>query len=115
MRCYRRLLNTNEDVHRKIQGAIGKYDELLSLVKKRKLRLFGHVSRSSGLANTILQGTVQGKRRKGRQKKRWEDIIKEWTGMEFASSTRTAEDRTRWKWIVVKSSVVPQRPRKVMG
>ena len=71
MRCYRRLLNisykdhvTNEDVRRKIQAAIGKYDELLTLVKKRKLRWFGHVSRSSGLAKTILQGIVQGKRKK---------------------------------------------------
>ena len=45
MRCYRRLLNisykdhdTNEEVRRKIQAAIGEYDELLTLVKKRKLR-----------------------------------------------------------------------------
>ena len=98
MRCYRRLLNisykdhvTNEEVRRKIQAAIGKYDELLTLVKKRKLRWFGHVSRSSGLAKTILQGTVKGKRKRGRQKKRWEDNIKEWTGMDFASSTRAAE------------------------
>ena len=35
---------------------------------------------SSGLAKTILQGTVHGKRRKGRQKKRWEDTIKVWKG-----------------------------------
>ena len=41
MRCYRRLLNisykdhvTNEEVRRKIQAAIGEYDELLTLVKK---------------------------------------------------------------------------------
>ena len=73
------------------------------------------MSRSSGLAKTILQGTVQGKRRKGRQRNRWEDNIKEWIGMDFASSTRTAEDRTRWKGIVVKSSVMSQRPCKVMG
>ena len=72
MRCYRRLLNisykdhvTNEEVRRKIQAAIGEYDELLTLVKKRKLRWFGHVSRSSGLAKTILQGTVKGKRKGG--------------------------------------------------
>ena len=44
MRCYRKLLNisykdhvTNEKVRRKIQAAIGEYDELLTLVKKRKL------------------------------------------------------------------------------
>ena len=57
MRCHRRLLNisykdhvTNEEVCRKIQAAIGENDELLTLVKKQKLRWFGHVSRSSGLA-----------------------------------------------------------------
>ena len=45
MRCYRRLLNisykdhvTSEEVRRKIQAAIGEYDELLTLVKKWKLR-----------------------------------------------------------------------------
>ena len=58
---------------------------------------------------------MQGKRRKGRQRKRWEGNIKEWTGMDFASSARIAEDRTRWKRIVVESSVVPQRPLKVTG
>ena len=73
-RCYRRLLNIsykdhiiNEEVRRKIQAADGEYDELLTLVKKRKLRWFGHVSRSSCLAKTILQGTVKGKRKRCRQ------------------------------------------------
>ena len=122
MRCYQRLLNisykdqvTNEEVHRKIQAAIGEYAELLTLemVKKWKLRWFGHVSRFSGLAKTILQGTVKGRRKWGRQKKRWEDNIKEWTGMDFASSTRAAENRTRW--IVANSSVVPGPRSKVMG
>ena len=54
MKCYRRLLNisykdhvTNEEVGRKIQAAIGEYDELRTLVKEGKLRWFGHVSRSS--------------------------------------------------------------------
>ena len=40
---------------------------------------------------------------------------KKWTGMHFASSTRAAEDRTRWKGIVAKSSVVSQQPCNVMG
>ena len=69
MRHHRRLLNisykdniTNEEVRRKIQAAIGEYDELLTLVKKRKLRWFGHVSRSSGLAKTILPGSERKKK-----------------------------------------------------
>ena len=54
----------NEKVLRKILAVTGEYDELLTMVKKQKPRWFGHVSRSSGLAKTILQGTVKGKRRK---------------------------------------------------
>ena len=50
--------------------------------------------------------TVKGKRRTGRQKKRWADTIEEWTGVDFASSSKAAEDRTRWKGVVVKSFVV---------
>ena len=102
MRCYRKILGisytehvTNEEVRRKIQRAIGRHEDLLTIVKKRKLRWYGHVSRSTGLAKTILQGTVEGSRRRGRQRKRWEDNIKEWTGLTFAESQRAAEDRSR--------------------
>ena len=35
--------------------------------------------------------------------------------VDFASSTRAAENRSRWKGIVANSSVVPRRPSKVMG
>ena len=34
---------TNEEVRSKIQAAIGKYGELLTLFKKEKLRWFCHV------------------------------------------------------------------------
>ena len=47
-------------------------------------------------------------RRGDRQKKGWEDNIKMWTGPDFASSTRVAEKRRRWKGLVTKSSVVPR-------
>ena len=50
---------------------------------------------------------MKGKRKRGRQENRWEDNINEWTGMDFASSTRAAENRTIWKRIVANSSVVP--------
>ena len=42
-----------------IQQAIGPHKDLLTIVKSRKLQWYGHVSRSSGLAKTILQGTVK--------------------------------------------------------
>ena len=74
---------------------------------------YGHVSRSSGLAKTILQGTVKGGRRQDRQRKRWEDNIREWTGLEFGKSQRAVENREKWRKLVAKSSVVPQRPSRL--
>ena len=116
MRYYRKILNisykdhvTNEEVRAKIQQAIGPHEDL-TIVKRRKLQCYGHVSRSSGLAKTILQGTVKGGKRQGGQKKRWEDNIREWTGLEFAMSQRAVENTEKWRKVVVKSSVVPQRP-----
>ena len=120
MRCYRRFLNisykahvTNKEARNRIQNAIGVHDDLLTMVKKRKLRRYGHILRPSGMAKTVLQGTVKGARRRGRQTKRWEYNIKEWTGMGFGDSLRAAEDREGWKGIVETSSVVPRRPLRL--
>ena len=60
---------TNEEVRNRIQNAIGVHDDLLTMAKKRKLGWYGHISRSSGMAKTILQGTVKGARRRGRQRR----------------------------------------------
>ena len=115
MRCYRKIVRisykdhvTNEEVRAKIQQAIGPHEDLLTIVNRRKLQWYGHVSRSSGLAKTILQGTVKGGRRQGRQRKGWEDIIREWTGLDFAKSLRAVKNREKWRKLVAKSSVVPQ-------
>ena len=83
----------HNEVCAEIQQAIGPHEDLLTNVKRCKLQWYGHVSRSSGLVKTILQGTVKGGRRQGRQRKRWEDNIREWTGLEFAKSQRVMENR----------------------
>ena len=61
------------------------------------------------MAKAILHEAVFGTGRRGRQKKKWEDNIKEWTGMEFGNFLRAAEDREGWKGIVATSYVVPRR------
>ena len=48
--------------------------------------------------------------RGGRQKKRWNDNIKEWIGMNFASSTRAAKTGQGGKGFVAVSAGVPRRP-----
>ena len=51
MRCYRKILRisykdhvTNEVVRAKIQQAIGQHEDLLTILKRRKLQWYGHVS-----------------------------------------------------------------------
>ena len=86
---------TNEEVRRKIQTAIGEYDELLTLVKKRKLRWFGQVSMSSGLAKTILQGTVKGKEKDAERRRGWKTILnsgQEWTLPAQLGQLKTRQD-----------------------
>ena len=69
MWCYRKIVRisdkdhvTNENVRAKIQQ-----EDLLTIVRRRKLQLYGHVSRSSGSAKTIVQGTVKGGKKTGRK------------------------------------------------
>ena len=116
MRCYRKILHisykdhvTDDEVRAKIQQAIGPHEDL-TIVKRRKLQQYSHVSRSLGLAKTFSQGTVKGGRRQGKQRRKWEDNIREWTGLEFGKSQRAVENTEKWRKLVAKSSVVPQQP-----
>ena len=120
MRCYRKIQRisykdhvTNEDVRAKIQKAIGPHEDLLTIVKRRKLQWYGHVSRSSGLAKAILQGTVKGEEAKADRGRGGKTNIREWRGLEFSKSQRAVENREKWRKLVAKSSVVPQRPSRL--
>ena len=79
MRCFQRLLGicyrdhvTNEELRNinTISHVIGQYEDLIATARKLKLRWYGHITRSTGLAKMILQCTVHAGRRRGNQKKR---------------------------------------------
>ncbi|KAK2189654.1 hypothetical protein NP493_100g02015 [Ridgeia piscesae] len=106
---------SNEEVRNRTRQAIGPYEDLLTTVKRRKLKWYGHITRSSGLAKKIMQGTVQGGRRRGRQKKRWEDNNPEWTGMTLGAAMRKTERREEWRELVARSYAAPQRSIKTTG
>ena len=57
--------------------------------------------------NHLARHSERGKKTGG-QRKRWEDNIKEWTGMEFTKSQRAVENREKWGKLVANSSVVPK-------
>ena len=66
-------------------------------VIRRKLKWYGHVTRSDGQTKVILQGTVEGSRRRGRPKKSWSDNIAEWTGTSLAETQAMAHNRQEWR------------------
>ena len=103
MRCYRKILHisykdhvTNEEVRAKNQQAIGPHENLLTIVKRHKLQWYGHVSRSSGLAETILQGTVKGGRRQGRQRKTTSGNGQAWSSASPRGQWRTGKNGENW-------------------
>ena len=117
-KCMRKLLQiswtehrTNDYVWNRIEGFAEPQEPLLSVVKKRKLLWFGHNTRHCGLSKTTMQGTVQGGRRRGRQRKNWHENIKEWTGLHTQELLSAAVDRERWMKVAVSAALrFPQRP-----
>jgi hypothetical protein len=98
-------------VRDKINMHAGKQEQLLSVIKRRKLAWYGHVTRHDSLSKTILQGTVNGSRKRGGQRKTWIDNIKEWTGLSVSTLLRVAERRDQWRILCGAASVLtPLRP-----
>ena len=121
MRCLRRLLNisyrdriTNIEVRNRVTKEIGPHSELLAMVITKKLRWFGYVIRSNSMSKTILQGSIEGIRRRGRPTIKWQDNIVKCTGIGIHKAMRAAENREGWKKIVMKSTA-PLRHPNAMG
>ena len=103
MWCYRRILKiswrdrvTNEEVLRRV----GEKRKLYQSISRRKLKFAGHVMRGSGgeMIKNIIEGSVEGKRSRGRQRKTWMDDIKEWMGeSNYGLVKRRMEDKPGYR------------------
>ena len=88
MRCHRKIPHishkdhvTNEEVHAKIQQEMGPHGDLLTIVKRGKLKLYGHVSHSC-LAENILQGMVKGLEEDKADSYNWWGLRYNWWGFQ---------------------------------
>ena len=103
MFCIRRLLRVSYMDRRTNSWCLNKLETerlLLETIKQRKLKYFGHVQRKDGsLEKDILEGKIEGKRSKGRQKMSWCDNIKMWTGLKMSAAREAAKDRVAWREI----------------
>ena len=72
---------------------------LFDKIKSKTLKLFGHIKRSSvGLSKLCFEGMVQGKRSRGKPKKRWRDNILPWSNTQnWFSINQLALDREEWR------------------
>jgi len=74
--------------------------EILQTIKRRKMTYFGHVARHPSLLKTVLQCDVDGKRCRGRPRRKWTDNLKEWSGLDMKGCYNVAQDRESWRSIV---------------
>ena len=79
---------------------LGVQKTLRADIVARKLSYFGHVTRHQCLQKSIIQGRVEGKRRRGRPAASWFDDIKSITGLSITEATRVAADRTQWNSLI---------------
>ena len=99
-----------------VWAAINIYPRIVELTrrytnegKRRKLAWFEHVTRHDSLSKTILQGTLEGGQRRGRQRQCWMDNIKEWTSLPRPELFTIASCRKQWKRISADSSLKSSR------
>ena len=62
-----------------------------------------------------LAGYSERGKKTGQTEKEREDNIRERTGLEFAKPQRAVEKWEKWRKLDVKSSVLPQRPSRLIG
>jgi len=113
MTTYRRMLRvswrefrTNESILEELRPE----QRLLEVVRGRKLNYFGHMIRADKLPAFICQGYVDGKRARGRPRRRWMDDVEEWTGMTMADCVRSARNREQWRKLASSTLVTdPQQ------
>ena len=65
---------------------------------KLKLQYFGHLMpRANSLEKTLMLGKIEGRRRRGRQRKRWLYSITDSMGMSLSKLWEIVKDRGAWR------------------
>ena len=101
---YRRILRikwTDKRTNDSVLQELGVEMELVSEINKRK-RYVGHAARHSktNLMTTVLQGKMEGKRKRGRPSVSYLTNLKDITGQGICEMMENTRNRAKWRQIV---------------
>ena len=84
--------------------------KLMTIVRQRIVRFYGHVRRHDSLQRIITEGMVNGKRSRGRKRCGWLGNVSRYTGMNINKCAEIATNREEWRTIV--SNVVSDKEQR---
>ena len=102
MQCYSKSMKISYTKHVTNETVLERMDQnrkLLAVVKTRKLKYFGHISRHASLESDIMLGTMPCLRRQGGQ---WIDDLTEWSKNSIPHLVRKAQDRSAYRRFVYR-------------